>query len=220
VNKRSSARAATAGAVARITGAGGYQGLVLDFEGLRRDDLPALIAVVQAIADSARRRGVSPVALAVPAADTLAYPARAFLDVTDFVIVMLYDEHWATSPPGPIAEPAWVREQLGMRVAEVGPERIVAGLPLYGYQWRASAPTVTIGYGDARRLAVERGLTLERDPATQTLRAIQPGEWELWVSDAVLLDALVRIARDWGVYRFALWRLGLEDPAVWGEVVK
>jgi spore germination protein YaaH len=37
----------------------------------------------------------------------------------------------------------------------------------------------------------------------------------LWVSDRGLLDKLVRDARQLGVRSFALWRLGLEDPAVW-----
>jgi spore germination protein YaaH len=214
------ARAATAGAVARLAAAARYRGLVLDFEGLRHDDVPGLVAVVRAIADSARARGVAPIVVAVPAPDTSGYPAAALAPPADFVLVMLYDEHWATSPPGAIAEPTWVRQHLGTRVAEVGADRIVAGLPTYGYQWRPATPAVAIGYDDARRLAAERGVPLARDAATATLRAAQPGEWELWVSDAGLLRILVRVARDAGVSRIALWRLGLEDPAVWREIIK
>ena len=54
-----------------------------------------------------------------------------------------------------------------------------------------------------------------RDPATQTLRASRSGEWELWVSDAGLLAALLREVDAAGVRRVALWRLGQEDPAVY-----
>jgi spore germination protein YaaH len=56
---------------------------------------------------------------------------------------------------------------------------------------------------------------LTRDHASATLHAVSPEGWEIWVSDHVLLETLVREARELGVTTFALWRLGLEDPAVW-----
>jgi spore germination protein YaaH len=37
----------------------------------------------------------------------------------------------------------------------------------------------------------------------------------MWVSDAGLIDALMRTVRAQGVETIALWRLGQEDPAVW-----
>ena len=42
----------------------------------------------------------------------------------------------------------------------------------------------------------------------------------MWMADAGTLRALVVIAQELGVHRFALWRLGREDPAIWGQVVK
>ena len=56
---------------------------------------------------------------------------------------------------------------------------------------------------------------LVRDPASQSLHAIQPGDWELWQSDAELLRALRAEVTSLGVTKIALWRLGLEDPGVW-----
>jgi spore germination protein YaaH len=56
---------------------------------------------------------------------------------------------------------------------------------------------------------------LTRDHASATLHAVSAEGWELWVSDRVLLETLVRAARQLGVSTFALWRLGLEDQAVW-----
>jgi hypothetical protein len=37
----------------------------------------------------------------------------------------------------------------------------------------------------------------------------------MWVTDATLIERLIRDARAAGVSRFALWRLGQEDPAIW-----
>jgi peptidoglycan-N-acetylglucosamine deacetylase len=200
----------------RATGFG-YRGLVLDFEGMTGADRSATRLVVAAMARSAHAAGISPIVVAVPASDTVGYAAHLFDGSADLLLVMLYDQHWATSPPGAIASPDWVRQTLATWVAERGASRLVAALPLYGYLWRPNTFGQAIGFDDARRLATEAGTSLSRDPGTSTLHASRPGAdgWELWVSDASLLAELERAALQLGVRRVAYWRLGLEDPAIW-----
>ena len=210
------ALARTAATVARIAGDGGYRGVVLDLEGQEPEDLGALLRVAGAIGDSVRARGAGPVALAIPATDTAAYPAAPLLRVADFLLVMLYDEHWAGSVPGPTASPEWARRWLAVRAAEVPASRLIAGLPLYGYRWsERGEPARAIGWREAQRAAAAAGATLARDPATFTMTAASPGAWELWATDAPLVERLMADARALGVRRVAFWRLGLEDPAVW-----
>jgi peptidoglycan-N-acetylglucosamine deacetylase len=209
------ASARLGGATAALLAAGGYRGVVIDFEGHAAADRVALLRVVAALADSAHAHGVRTVAVALPAADTANYPARPFLEHADLVVVMLYDEHWAGSGPGSIASPSWVRERLQARVGEVGPSRIVAALPVYGYRWPVAGAAEVISYRDAERLAGEAGMQLVREPSTLELRATRANEWQLWVSDAESLRALRTNVEQSGVRRIALWRLGLEDPQVW-----
>ena len=213
-----SVSAITGGAIAALVDSGTYHGVVLDFEGMTVRDLDPLLTVTKAVADSVRAHGVTTIVIAVPAGDTAAYPAALLLQSADYIMPVLYDQHWSTSPPGPIAAPEWVTRNLGARVAEVGAGRIIAGFPLYGYRWRRSAETEVISYDDARRLATMTNTPLTRDHASATLHAHSPEGWEVWVSDRVLLETLVREARQLGVTSFALWRLGLEDPAVWSFV--
>jgi spore germination protein YaaH len=194
---------------------GRYRGVVMDFEGMTPRDLDQLLAFTRAVADSVRAHGVATVVIAVPAGDTAAYPAALLLQSADLIMPVLYDQHWRASPPGPIAAPEWVMRNLGTRVAEVGAARIVAAFPLYGYRWRKSAETEVISFDDARRLTTVTNIPLVRDHASATLHATSPEGWELWVSDRVLLETLVREAKELGVRKFALWRLGLEDQAVW-----
>jgi spore germination protein YaaH len=205
----------TAGAIASMVDSGRYSGVVIDFEGMTPRDLDQLLAFTAAVADSVRAHGVGTVVIAVPAGDTAAYPAALLLQSADLIMPMLYDQHWSASPPGPIASPEWVMRNLGTRVAEVGAARIVAAFPLYGYRWRKAAETEVVGFEDARRLTTMTNIPLLRDHASGTLHATSPEGWELWVSDRVLLETLVRGARQLGVRTFALWRLGLEDQAVW-----
>ncbi|MGH7679188.1 MAG: hypothetical protein ACRENU_12020 [Gemmatimonadaceae bacterium] len=214
------ALSATAGAIARYSRAMGYTGLIFDFETLERADLPGQLRVLRVLGDSARKRGVRVLAVAVPATDTGAYPARQLLRVVDFVIPMLYDQHWSGSTPGAVAASDWVRSSLALRVAEAGPDRIVAALPTYGYWWRRGRPTEAVGFQDARRIADSARVPITRDAATGALRATRGNEWDLWFTDAQLLAALVRQAEAAGVRRFAFWRLGWEDPALWSTVVR
>jgi spore germination protein YaaH len=160
------------------------------------------------------------VVIAIPAGDTSAYPARPLLEVADEVLVMLYDEHWNRSEPGPVASPDWVRHWLDVRTREAGADRVIAGLPLYGYQWRPDTVAATVGFEDARRLAADAGVSLDREPRSETLRALKPGTWELWVTDATLIESLLRQTRAAGVSRVAFWRLGLEDPALWSTIIR
>lgn len=210
--------AATARTIADHAATSGYRGLVLDFEGLDPGDLAAQLGVIGAIATAARTRGVATIAVAIPAGDTAGYPARKLLTVADYVVVMLYDQHWTGSEPGPIAAPEWVKASLAARVAEAGMDRVVAGLPTYTYRWRRGKPTEILGYRDAVAIAKRESVPLKRDAATGTLRARQGDAWDMWITDAPLLVRLVGDARAAGVYRFALWRLGEEDPAIWSFI--
>lgn len=208
----------TAGRAGALLGNAGYRGMILDFEGLTPDDLDALIRVSSAFSDSARAHGVSPTGMAIPATDTAAYPGRPLLGAVDFLVVMLYDQHWATSPPGPIASPDWAMRALGIRAADIGSSRVVAAFPTYGYEWRSDSATAVISFAEAEALARDAHVSLQRDPASDMLHADAP-RWSVWVSDAALLDSLVRGARRTGISKFALWRLGLEDPRIWTGVV-
>jgi len=209
--------ARAAGAVASYAASMRYAGLVLDLESLDRSDLPSLLHVVKAITDSAHARRISPIVVAIPAADTVAYPARPIAGVADLVMPMLYDQHWSTSGPGPISEPEWVRSTLATRIKEVGASRIVAALPTYGYRWQTNgrAPAEDVSFADAQRIAEQSGVALKRDARTGTLRGVKSGEWEMWVTDAELIATLARQATEGGVARVALWRIGQEDPALW-----
>jgi spore germination protein YaaH len=214
--------ARAAGAIADYAQSMRYAGLVLDLEALERSDLPALLRVVKAITDSAHTRHIAPIVVAIPAADTAAYPAQPIARVADLVMPMLYDQHWSTSGPGPISEPDWVRTTLAARIAEVGASRIVAALPTYGYRWRTKpgTPAEDVSFADAKRIAAQSGVALKRDPRSGTLRGVKSGEWEIWVTDADLLATLTRQAKDAGVGRVALWRIGQEDPGIWRTLAR
>jgi spore germination protein YaaH len=206
-----------ADSLAALVVANGYRGIVIDFEGMSPPDTAALTTVVRAIAAHAHDRGISPVAITVVAADSVVYPARALLGAgADRLIVMVYDEHWSSGPPGPIASPQWARSIIAARTAEArGPTHLVVAVPVYGYEWRRGAPSVVVGADDARHLAASWHTSLVRDSASLNLWATGADSTTVWVADGTTADTLTAIARRLGVHTFALWRLGLTDSAFW-----
>ena len=206
--------------IARYADSMRYTGLVLDFETLKAGDVDAQLAVVRAIRDSAKAHGVTTIAVAIPAEPDAAYPTRALAGVADFVLVMLYDQHWAGSEPGPISAPDWVTRHLSRLVSEVGASRVVAALPLYGYHWVKGKSGLGVSYATAMQNASRDGIAMTRDSLSRTLRGASTyGNSAIWLTDATLLEELIRGAEQLGVRRFALWRLGQEDPAVWERAV-
>ncbi|MGQ0714129.1 MAG: glycosyl hydrolase family 18 protein [Gemmatimonadaceae bacterium] len=212
--------ARAAGRIARHADSVGYAGLVLDFETLEAGDVATQLAVVRAIRDSARAHGVTTIAVAVPAEPSAAYPMRSLVDVADYVLVMLYDQHWPGSEPGPVSAPGWMTRNLSRIVGDVGASRVIAALPFYGYHWREGTAGVGVSY-DAGMFTAERaGIVMRRDSASQAMRGTSTdGATSIWLTDAALLERLVRDVERLGVPRIAFWRLGQEDPAVWSRVI-
>lgn len=212
------ARARAVERIATMLRAGRYTGVVFDFEALSAADTAALGIVTGDLARAACGAGIHEVAIAVPALDLESYPPAMLLAHVDRVVVMLYDLHWMGSAPGPVAARAWARDALGRWVAAAGAERVVAALPTYGYRWRTDQPTDVVGWADVQQLAQTAGRTPQRDTASGALRLQLAPDDEAWLADAPLVAAMAADAKALGVRRLALWRLGLEDPAIWPAV--
>jgi spore germination protein YaaH len=202
---------AAADSLARLVRAGRYDGVVLDLEGHEPADSAALRAAAIALARGARAGGARTVALAVPA-EPGAYADPALLAVADRVLVMLYDEHWSGSAPGPIASPAFVDAALARWRASLPAERLVAALPLYGYLWRNAAPGTVLSHTEFRALEREAGRPAGRDPVTEELVLELPGGGTAWYVDGRALNLLRTVVNRYDIGVVALWRMGLGEP--------
>ena len=199
-----------ADSVGRILAHGHYRGLIIDFEDLKPTDTAAFLAAVRAFTRAAHARHVAPVSVTIVGYDSATYPVRRLLDATDKVMIMAYDQHWQTAPPGPIASPDWVTDLVKHRLAQAGSaNRVVVALPVYGYRWPAHGPATVVGFNELSRAG------LVRDSASLNLHATLADSSQVWFCDAVTLDTLVQRVRALGPKTLALWRLGLEDPTMW-----
>jgi Predicted glycosyl hydrolase len=138
----------------RVTAAAARNGagIFVDFQGDTPEELKGTTSLSRAIADSARARHLSPVGVVVPPGDTIGYPTAVLARTFDLIVVRLHGEHRPGTAPGALVSPAWMSRQIGIRAYDIGANRLVAELPLFGYRWDRSGAVARITYADAQTL--------------------------------------------------------------------
>jgi peptidoglycan-N-acetylglucosamine deacetylase len=161
--------------------------------------------------------------IALPARDD-SYDYEFFGKVTDAIILMNYDQHWLTSPPGPIAAQDWFVENLRQVLEVVPAQKIVVGIANYSYDWTETSKkekphAEEFSIQEALLHAYESESEVEFDAATLNPHYSYSDEQnhthQVWMLDAVTAYNELRASERLGVQGTALWRLGSSDSSLW-----
>lgn len=205
----------------------GYDGVHLDFEGLRPEDRGSLTRFVADLADQLRPRGKL-ITVSVPsrvsdAAGTWSapYDFAELGRLCDYVVIMTYAFRTAANPsPGSIAPIAQVERSAAYTTSQIPASKVLLGVGLWGYDWSVTSPgrAVTRRHPEIIALAQQRGGTFgfsEADQSAWLRYADGSGARMVWFEDARSVEAKLGVAVRHGLAGVAAWRLGQEDPAVW-----
>jgi peptidoglycan-N-acetylglucosamine deacetylase len=161
--------------------------------------------------------------IALPARDD-DYDYEFFGKQCDAIILMNYDQHWLTSPPGPIAAQDWFVENL-RQIREVVPaQKIVVGIANYAYDWGETDKKNTwtgaeYSIQEALLHAYESETDVEFDDASLNPHYSYSDEQNhphrVWLLDAVTAYNQLRASERMGVQGTALWRMGSADSSIW-----
>ena len=194
-----------------------FAGVNLDFEELRAADSGRMIAFLRALRDRLAPAGML-VTESVAVGDS-AYDLREIAALCDFVVPMVYDEHFQSGSPGPVASQEWFDRQLGQLSKLLPPEKTVIGMGAYGYDWMIGGQgSAEVGFGDVMSAAKSNHAPVVWDPGTENavLRYTAGGhQHEVWLLDAVTGLNQINAIDDGGFRGFGVWRLGAEDPGLW-----
>lgn len=160
------------------------------------------------------------VAAATPIGDA-DWNLRAYASVTDKLFLMLYDEHWGSGDPGPIASQGWFVRNLQQAVREVGAAKAIATIANYGYDWAPGRPAEALTVEEAWLAARDSEAQIRFDPASgnSTFDYDEDGATHhVWLLDAASGWNQLRAAHLEGVSGVALWRLGSEDSGFWRDL--
>lgn len=165
------------------------------------------------------------------------YDPRALGAIADKVVLMTYDYHYlggltsgAVAPIGGAGETLeYDVETAAKEALKVIPrEKILLGIPLYGYQWEtiSDVPEAATIIGGGSTASVRRvveiirdcaNCVLVRDPVAQAPYVIYPdGDFfqQIYFEDETSMKMKIAIAEKYKLAGVALWALGYEDEAI------
>src|SRR5665213_1331955 len=216
------ARAALLSNLVALARQRGYAGYVFDFENLSPQALgqyPAFLSEARAALAPIGRE----VWVTTPFGDN-AWPLKKLQSVSDAVVLMAYDEHWATGDPGPTAGQNWFEETLAHDMSQLDPARTVLAFGAYGYDWTiadAKGPgrSDTATFSDATQTAhdADAKVSLDDDALNPTYAYEDDSGRKhiVWFLDAATLYNEIKVTDPFRPMGYGLWRMGSEDPAVW-----
>ncbi len=198
-----------------------FGGLTIDIEEVPASSQPNLFAFMRELHSEFQSRSLI-LAQAVPF-DNPDWNYTAYASVTDYLMLMAYDQHWSTGGAGPVAGQDWFESILKKRMAQLSPAKTIICFGNYGYNWaddRSEAETVSFQESLlAAKESLDSPTEIKFDPASKNpyfeYTEEDGKEHSVWFLDAATAYNEIRSAKPYKVAGFALWRLGSEDPSLW-----
>lgn len=207
----------------------GFAGVCIDIENIHPYDRGLYTQFLAELASRLKPAGYRIIA-AVPAKTTDA-PSGGWSDnfnyaavgkYVDFVAVMAYDEHtgYSSNNAGPIASAGWVDRVVEYALTKLPPEKILLGIPGYGFDWNYGDGTSRyLSYRLAMDTAKRYGKSIRWDAQSQVPYfnyTDKKGFWHsVYFENASSTAAKLDVVNKYNLGGIALWRLGMEDPATW-----
>jgi len=198
-------------------------GIVVDFESVPQSSMDDFQHFIHDLAGALHARGLK-LMVALPAADW-SYDYKYFASQADAIILMNYDFHWPTSPPGPIAPQDWFARDIQNILKVVPAQKIVMGIANYCYDWPAKSKSdphpvaQAVTFQQAMTTSQEAEADIEFDSDSLNPHYSYEDEknrvHQVWMLDGLTAYNELRAAERAGVQGTALWRLGAEDPSLW-----
>ena len=223
----------------------GYDGYNFDFENVHHKDKAQLTKFVDFLAKGLRdynlHSSIDVTGYSNSENWSLVYDRKAYADAVDYVVLMAYDETWASSvTAGPVASYPWVRKHTEQMLSEVPPSKLVLGIPFYMREWSVPVKGSWEGKAKSKTLAMTKALELEREYRdvlrwddglkgnyiTLTNKNGVYGIYDekkpyegtltkIWFEDPQSLSYKVGLVKELQLAGVAAWRKGFEASDVW-----
>jgi peptidoglycan/xylan/chitin deacetylase (PgdA/CDA1 family)/spore germination protein YaaH len=198
-----------------------FGGITIDIEEVPQSSQTDLFTFMKELRAEFKSRGLI-LAQAVPF-DNPDWNYRAYADVTDYLMLMAYDQHWSTGEAGPVAGQDWFESILRKRMAELSPAKTIICFGNYGYNWtndKQEAETVSFQESLlAAKESLDSPTGIKFDPVSKNPYFSYDEEdgkhHTVWFLDASTAYNQIQSARPYKPAGFALWRMGSEDPSLW-----
>ncbi len=207
----------------------GYRGVDVDFE-----FLPAQWSEAYADFLSFTRQQISPLPLWAALAPKTSSDQRGLLyeghdyaavgAACDAVLLMTYEWGYTYGPPMAVAPLPNVRAVLDYALTQIPREKILLGLPNYGYDWplpfqEGVTKATSLSGRQAVAIAIEHQAVIEYDETAQSPFFDYQDEsgisHQVWFEDARSFAAKLRLIQEYGFLGAGIWNLMRPDTQLW-----
>ena len=198
-------------------------GVNIDFEGLTEDSGIHYVQFLKELSVLCRSSGlILSVDNYVPFHFNNYYRLDIQGRVTDYVIIMGYDEHWhGSGDPGSVASINYVSNGLDKTLEQVPEEKVVNALPFYTILWKTDGTEVTDQYITLNNVG-DYLARVNAVPEWDETTCQNYAEWEsggatyqIWVEDAESISVKLNVMNVKNLGGVAVWRLGYGTPEAW-----
>lgn len=152
----------------------------------------------------------------------IAHDYKTLGKYSDQIQLMVYNYNNEYTGPGGQTPLEWYRRVLQHAVDSVPREKILVGLSTHGYDWHGDEVT-GLTYPEVEEIIEKYNPKItynkEHSAAVANYTDESGVEHNVWFEDAKTISEKMEIAKkEFGINKFALWRLSAEDPKIWDTI--
>jgi len=193
------------------------QGINIDFEEFKENSDEPIIAFQKELYEKLHPLGYL-VTQDIMAGDE-DFNVKELSKYNDYMFLMAYDEHYASSIPGEVSSQKWIERIVDKTAKEIPSDKIILCFAGYGYDWQEKEEGETITYDQAIAIAKQHNATIKFDNNTYNnsfkYTDSNGKKHEVDFEDAATNFNTIRFSDEYGLAGTALWRLGSEDQRLW-----
>ncbi len=206
----------------------GYYALDIDFEYVPQKDKENYAAFVENLTNQLNQRGFLTLIALAPktSADQpgLLYEAHDYFALgraANLALTMTYEWGYTYGPPMAVAPINKVNEVLSYAVTEIPPQKLLMGIPLYGYDWpipfeKGVTKATSLSPQQALIIAQENGVAIQYDEMSQAPYFRYAGDThEVWFEDARSIYAKLMLLKMYNLTGIGYWNLARDFPQNW-----
>ncbi|QJD88162.1 SH3 domain-containing protein [Cohnella herbarum] len=214
------------------------QGINIDFENVYTKDKDNLVQFMREMTPLMHEQNLVVSIDVTPKSNSEMW--SVFLDrerlgsIVDFMMIMAYDEHWASSPvAGSVSSLPWVESAIKRILEEDGVPsgKLILGVPFYTRIWTEDpdgkdgdkVSSKTMSMNAVQELIKEKGLKPAYSEETgQSYVEFKEGKLtkKIWIENAASIQARAELAKKYELAGIASWRRGFESKDVWAALDK
>ncbi len=208
----------------------GYYGLNINFEKLYPEDRYLYNDFLRNAVDFFHQYGYPVSTALVPKTYDMTtgewwggHDYKAQGEIVDFVIIMTYDWGCIACPPMAVAPVNEIRKVLDYAITVIPRDKILMGIPFYGFDWtlpfKSGDIANLVGYRDALELATKYNATIQYDTLYQApfFNYIDESNRQhvVWYEDARSFKAKYDLVNEYALRGVSYWALGTSAPQNW-----